>query len=610
MRAMTQGVAAMIALTLVASGCGGGSSDQANSGTDSSALENAGDCTAVDVATSPEKLDLLGSLAKSFNAKQVKVGGKCVFVRVQKKSSGAAQQALAKGWTAAEGPEPVIWSPASSAWGAVLNQRLADTGQKAMAPTDAKPFMLTPLVIAMPKPMADALGYPQKPVGFADIVRLARDPQGWAAYGHPEWGPFRLGKTNPNFSTSGLSALIAQTYAAAGKTTDLTLEDLNNPAVVETSKAIESAVVHYGDTTLTFLNNWFRADRRGTALTYASAVAVEEKSLLDYNSGNPDGILDPGEEPRAPKIPLVAVYPTEGTLFSDSPFFILDAPWVTAAQRQGATAFQEFVQQSSNQSTVLMFGFRPANPDVAIGAPIVAANGVDPSQPKTLLEVPQPKVMTALLDQWAKNRKPARVLLVMDVSGSMGDPADGSNSGETKLDLAKTAAINSLDQFADADQVGLRIFSTQLGPTQSDTFVDLQPVAPIGANREALKRSIDALTPNAGTPLYDVAQQSFQTMSDGYDPAAINAVILLTDGRNEDGDDTDDRKQLTALVASLRRSSSGELSKPVRMFTIGYGADADMAALTAIAEASNAASYNATDAASIAKVFTQVVSNF
>jgi len=218
--------------------------------------------------------------------------------------------------------------------------------------------------------------------------------------------------------------------------------------------------------------------------------------------------------------------------------------------------------------------------------------------------------MTALLDQWAKNRKPARVLLVMDVSGSMGDPADGSNSGETKLDLAKTAAINSLDQFADADQVGLRIFSTQLGPTQSDTFVDLQPVAPIGANREALKRSIDALTPNAGTPLYDVAQQSFQTMSDGYDPAAINAVILLTDGRNEDGDDTDDRKQLTALVASLRRSSSGELSKPVRMFTIGYGADADMAALTAIAEASNAASYNATDAASIAKVFTQVVSNF
>ena len=66
--------------------------------------------------------------------------------------------------------------------------------------------MLTPLVIAMPKPMADALGYPETPIGWADIARLATSDEGWAAYGHPEWGAFKLGKTNPNFSTSGLSA--------------------------------------------------------------------------------------------------------------------------------------------------------------------------------------------------------------------------------------------------------------------------------------------------------------------------------------------------------------------------------------------------------------------
>src|SRR5690606_22284245 len=132
---------------------------------------------------------------------------------------------------------------------------------------DSTPFMLTPLVIAMPKPMADALGYPATPVGWADIARLATDPAGWGAYGHPEWGPFRLGKTTPNFSTSGLSALIAQTYAAANKTTGLSAEDLANPAVVQFSKDIESSVVHYGDITMTFLNNWFRADRQGTSLT-------------------------------------------------------------------------------------------------------------------------------------------------------------------------------------------------------------------------------------------------------------------------------------------------------------------------------------------------------
>src|SRR5207302_4648008 len=163
-----------------------------------------------------------------------------------------------------------------------------------------------------------------------------------------EWGPFKLGKTNPNFSTSALSATIAQYYAATGKQRDLTVEDLDRPDVDAFMRSIESSVVHYGDTTLTFLNNWYRNDSRGTALTYVSAVAVEEKSIIDYNKGNPDGILDPGEQPRPPRIPLVAIYPKDGTLFSDSPLFILNASWVNAKEKQAAHAFENFGQRPEN----------------------------------------------------------------------------------------------------------------------------------------------------------------------------------------------------------------------------------------------------------------------
>jgi Ca-activated chloride channel family protein len=258
--------------------------------------------------------------------------------------------------------------------------------------------MQTPLVIAMPRPMAQALGYPGTPVGWEDILKLAQSKDGWAAYGHPEWGPFRLGKTNPNFSTSGLSALIAQAYAATGKTTGLSSEDLDNPRTEAFAKGVESAVVHYGDITGTFLNNWYRTDRQGTSLTYASAVAVEEKSAIDYNTGDPDGVLELGERPRKPRIPLVAVYPKEGTLYSDNPLFVLDAPWVSEAQRNGAKRFEAFVQRPANQRKVLEFHFRPGNPDVAVGAPITEANGVDPDQPTTLLDVPTPPVMVDLLD--------------------------------------------------------------------------------------------------------------------------------------------------------------------------------------------------------------------
>jgi Ca-activated chloride channel family protein len=466
--------------------------------------------------------------------------------------------------------------------------------------------MNTPLVIAMPQPMAEALGWPDQPIGWTDIFELSASTEGWAAHGHPEWGPFRLGKTNPNFSTSGLSALIAQTYAATGKTKDLTTEDLDDPAVVEFGTTVESAVVHYGDTTLTFLNNWYRADQRGLGLTYVSAAAVEEKSVIDYNRGDPDGTPQPGEQARPPRVPLVAIYPKEGTLFSDNPFFILDADWVDEDEKAGARQFQDFVQRPENQQRVLEFGFRPGNPEVALGAPIVSANGVDPNQPQTLLQVPRPEVMTGLLDRWAQQRKSARVLLVIDVSGSMADPA----TGETKLDLAKRAAIESLDQFKPEDEVGLRVFSTGLGADGADFEQDLVPIAPIGGQAERIRTEILRLYPTNGTPLYDVADSSFRTMFDSYDATRINAVVLLTDGMNDDGQPSDDRQQLDRLVADLEASTQGENSRPVRLFTIGYGADADLSVLRRMAEATNGAAYNASDPTSIEKVFTAVVSNF
>ncbi len=100
-------------------------------------------------------------------------------------------------------------------------------------------------------------------------------------------------------------------------------------------KGVESSVVHYGDTTLTFLSNLQKADDAGQGLTYVSAVTVEEKSVWDYNQGNPSG--DPATlgQHAKPEMPLVAVYPKEGTLLSDNPWVVLQADWVDDAQAGG-----------------------------------------------------------------------------------------------------------------------------------------------------------------------------------------------------------------------------------------------------------------------------------
>jgi Ca-activated chloride channel family protein len=307
-------------------------------------------------------------------------------------------------------------------------------------------------------------------------------------------------------------------------------------------------------------------------------------------------------------VPLVAIYPEEGTLWSDNPLVVLDAEWVDADEQAAARRFVEFVQRPANQEKVLRYGFRPGNPDVPVRSPIADANGVDPSQPRTLLEVPSPSVVVGVLDAWADQRKEARVTLVVDVSGSMGEPAS-DRGPETKLDLAKSAAVTALDQFKDDDQVGLRIFTTDLGPA-GQTFLDVVPLSRVGDVRERLATEIRALLPLNGTPLYDVARTTYEELAATYDPARINAVVLLTDGRNDDGDGGDDRRQLDELLAALSRGSEGATSRPVRLFPIAYGADADLATLRLIAEASAGAVYDASDPRSIDKVFTAVISNF
>ena len=609
---------ALLVLAMLASACipdvgGGGDGDdaaQTTGGGDDLIEGDPGDCITVDMAVSSEKIDLMVDLAQEFNDSGAEVDGRCIFVRPGRKASGRAADLLAGGWDEdLEGPRPVIWSPAGSTWGGVLNQRLTAAGQTPIAPTDFEPFMLTPLVIAMPQPMAEALGHPTEPIGWQDLLELSQNPEGWAAYGHPEWGPFRLGKTNPNFSTSGLSALIAQYYALVDKTRGLTGEDITRQAVVDDARTIESAVVHYGDTTLTFLNNWYRNDLRGTALTYASAVAIEEVSLINYNRGNPDGVIEPGEEVVPPRIPLVAIYPEEGTLFSDNPFFILsDAEWVDADEVAAAEVFTDFVQQPENQERVLEFGFRPGNIEVPVADPIILENGVDPAQPTTTLEVPEPDVLLDLIDQWGQTRKAAQVLLVLDVSGSMADFAS-SDSRETKLDLATQAAGTALEQFIDDDIVGLRTFSTDLGvgeDGQALDYLDVVPLGPVRQNETQLQSALDGLFPVAGTPLYTVTRDSFADIVEVFDPTRINAVVLLTDGVNDDPRNND----LTGLLSFLESQAQGETSAQVRVFPIGYGRDADFTVLEQIANATNARSYDASDPRSIDQVFTAVISNF
>ncbi len=596
-------VAALVGILLIVvvrTVLGGGDDPGGSAATDSGDPRPADpSCTQLQVAASSEKAALLSGLAQAYNASNPSVNGTCVQVAVASKASGGAADALARGWDeTVDGPKPDVWTPASSSWTVLLRQATAQLDRPDLVPKKLPSVAQTPLVLAMPRPMAEALGWPAKALGWTDLVALAKDPQGWGTRGHPEWGRFKLGKTNPHFSTSGLNATIGAYFAATGRSNDLSVKDVADPTVTAFVKRLESTVVHYGDTTLTFLTNMARAAADGQGLTYVSAVTVEEKSVLDYNRGNPTG--DPATEAGAtpPAVPLAAIYPKEGTLLSDNPWVVLQAEWVTDAKRTAAADFLAFVQRPESQQEFQQAGFRTF--EGKPGDVIDPANGMLPTQPAVVLAPPAPPVLQKVQDSWDSLRKRARVLMVMDVSGSMGEAVP--DSGDTKLELAKQAATSAVQGFAPDDEVGLWAFSTQLG-SAGEPWTPLVPIRPARSSVPAITKAVANLVPDGGTGLYATLRAAHRQMLADLNTDRINAIVLLTDGRNEYPVDTD-------LNGLLRQLSGESLDTSVRVFSIGYGDSADRASLESIAQASRAAYYDASDPASIGKVLVSVLSNF
>ncbi|WP_433614174.1 substrate-binding domain-containing protein [Dactylosporangium sp. CA-139114] len=553
-------------------------------------------CITLNITASSEKAALMTEFAKSYIKSDRRFDGKCADPVVQTKASGAALDALAAGWdTKTDGAQPAVWTPASASWVALLKQRLASGDKGGLVPDGKLPMIAqSPLVLAMPKPMAEALGWPDKQIGWGDVFGLINDPNGWGSKGHPEWGRFRLGKTNPHFSTSGLNATVGAYFAATGRSTDLTDKDLADPKVLQYVRSVESSVVHYGDTTLTFLSNQLAADQGGRGLNYVSAVAVEEKSVYDYNTGNPTG--DPalaGKGPK-PRVPLVAIYPKEGTLVSDHPYVVLTN--ASDEQKAAAADFLAYVRDAGQQKRFTDLAFRTF--EGKAGSAVTRDNGLLPDAKYTVIDPPSPQVLEKALSTWDAQRKRAKVLLVLDVSGSMNNEA----GGQTRMELAKQAALQSLTLLAPDDEVGLWTFSTEVGGA-STPYTERVPVAALSANKAQLEQVIRGISAEGGTALYATTRAAQRKMVELSDPSRINAVVVLTDGKNEYPKDSD-------LDALVRDVDTSDKEIPVRVFTIAYGGQADLGVLQKISSASRAAAYDASDPTTIDNVLVNVLSNF
>lgn len=532
------------------------------------------DAVEVEIQSSNTKEDWMDTVVASFNAEGHTVNGRPIVITVYHVGSGSSMDEILEGAI-----KPVVWSPGSDLWVTAINQAWRDRTGRALTDETCPATLRLPLAIAMWQPMAEALGWPDAAIGWDDLARLSTDPQGWASFGHPEWGQFKFGHPHPEHSNSGMLSLVAEVYSAVGEIDGLTVNLVKSQQVIDSVGAVERNVFHYGRTDTDILA---RMTERGPQ--YLHAVTSYEANVIKWNRDHRDEL----------RFPFVAIYPDDGTFWVENPYCILDANWVTDEQAEAAATFRDFLLSPEQQELAIDWGLRPAEASVKLHAPIDREHGAVPSitmEQVPHLAYPSDEVVRHIIDVWHQVKKKATVILLLDTSGSM----EGN-----KIRNAVRGAVAFLDQMDPADEVHAVVFASSV--------LELQTSGPIGQVREELRSSLEVLYAEGGTALHEAVIygidriQELQIEDEESSEPRLYGIVLLSDGVNEtDGGPTENDM--------LSHLPSGAEASGVKIYSIAYGEDADVDLLKTLANRTNGKQFGG-DVENIEDVYFLISSEF
>lgn len=531
------------------------------------------------IAAAPEIAPAVKAVASQWNTQQTVVEGGCVQVSVaavQPSDMAAAIAATANvsvnglgkpnGGTAV----PDVWIPDSSTW----LQRLA--GASKLLNLSGTSIASSPIVVAVPAPVAAALSAGGKSVTWTDLLAKLSS------------GAVRPGIVDPNVDASGLAALLAVGAATqAAQPSGSTVVKATSPAASDAQTALVGAIraLAAGESELRddLMNRFPRASDAQTLARSLSVAPVPEQALLAYNAARPP-------------VPLVGIYLNPAPQALDYPFTPMqDLP---AAKAAAAAQFASTLTGPSWRDTLAAQDLRSGDGTYGAKMPTVPGMPAGPF-PAT------PAIPASALDQalatWSAVTVPGRMLAVIDVSGSMATPVP-SAGGATREDVTISAAGQGLSLFDDQWSVGLWMFSTNLDGAKP--YRQLAPIAPLATNRTKMVGALPKIkpVPNGSTGLYDTVLAAYKAVQHGWDPTRVNTVVIMTDGQN----DNPGGLTLTQLLAQIKKIA--DPARPIEVIAIGIGTDVSKVELTKIATATGGGAFVTSDPSNIADIFLEAIS--
>jgi Ca-activated chloride channel family protein len=480
----------------------------------------------VDVLVEPELQSVVTEILRPVDGAKLP-GELCAAVNVR---SQEGAETVASSAILPPDRAPQLWIPDSMVWVEQVTRWRMERGA---------PLALSPVVVATSRTAAEQLGWAKEAPKWNDVLRGQR--------------PMAV----PDIETQAhsLAALIAL-WQTLGK-----------------GPAAEQAVV----------NVVLAADR--------GEVPAPEQAFAIARSGTANSPVIPATEQavassnlQATNSNMIAIYPREGSPIMDYPVMKVDNGKTSPAHQAAMQIVIERLASPDAAATVRKAGFRDPSGQGGVEAAGVQDGAVRALAPPAKAEV------DAMVGRIENLARPSRLLAVIDVSTSMKARLD---DGTPRIALAGAAARMGAQLLPNRSAVGAWVFANKM-----DGELDYRELAPIGelgalvksgqthrAQLMSLASDVNRYLTHGGTGLYDVTIAAMREMHRTYDSRSVNAIILMTDGPNNDSNGASQEE----VLAEIRRLNAGK--QKVAIYTAGLGPDADFDYLRAVAEASGGFSY-------------------